>query len=129
MVSSRCPRLFISWIGAASPSRAAVPPLPKAFEDISRVFAPFFAETAAERNAAGPSPITSISHASIVSHPTKPPKGEGEISQPHTKTKLVKPSSRNWYVHFTNFSGFFQTQHTLSNRIGGFSANLCGQNL
>jgi len=75
--------LFISWIEVARPSRAVDPPLPRAAEEMRSVLAPFFAETAADRSAAGPSPITSMSHASTVSHPTKPPRHEREIRQPH----------------------------------------------
>ena len=55
----------LSFKGAAIPSNAVVQPDPRVSADINRVLAPAFAPDAAARNAAGPSPMMMISHASM----------------------------------------------------------------
>ena len=56
--------MVLSFKGAAIPSIAIVSPAPKLFADIIRVDAPALAALADARSAAGPSPITMMSHAS-----------------------------------------------------------------
>ena len=55
---------MLSFNGAAIPSMAAELPAPKLSADIIKIDAPAFAALAEACSAAGPSPITMMSHAS-----------------------------------------------------------------
>jgi hypothetical protein len=62
------------------PSAALLPLLPKPSTDIIKVDAPVFADSAAARSAAGPSPNTMISHASMTQQPLSRAKQSPAIS-------------------------------------------------
>jgi hypothetical protein len=65
------------------PSAALLPLLPKPSTDIIKVDAPLFADSAAARSAAGPSPNTMISHASMNPQPLSRAKRSPAINNAH----------------------------------------------